>query len=178
MYPSQRTHNASSCPTPTPSHSSFHSSHFSPATFHPSSDFSPISPQSCSSSWPLKHTSTPPASHTAHEISTSCSEILTLTRNIIASGHHELRFAVFPLFMAGFVLPRHERGQALTLMKGMEMESIGRNTRATRELLEAVYCVQDERSWAQPQQQQFGEGGGGGDVDWIRMLGERGLQLI
>lgn len=60
------------------------------------------------------------------------------------------------------------------------MESIGRNTRATRELLEAVYCVQDEQSWAQPrpQQQQFGEGGGGGDVDWIRMLGERGLQLI
>ncbi len=178
MYPSQRTHNASSYPTPTPSNSSFHSSHFSPATSHPSSDFSPISPQSCSSSWPLKHISTPPASHAAHEISTSCSEILTLTRNIIASGHHELRFAVFPLFMAGFVLPRHERGQALTLMKGMEMESIGRNTRATRELLEAVYCVQDERSWAQPQQQQFGEGGGGGDVDWIRMLGERGLQLI
>ena len=98
---------------------------------------------------------------------------MTLTRNIIASGHHELRFAVFPLFMAGFVLPRHERGQALQLMEGMEVESIGRNTRATRELLEAVYCMQDERSWGQ---QQFGEGKG--DVDWIRMLGERGLQLI
>lgn len=98
---------------------------------------------------------------------------MALSRNIIASGHHALRFAVFPLFMAGFVLPRQERGQALRLMEGMEVESIGRNTRATRELLEAVYCTQDERSLGQ---QQFGEGKG--DVDWIRMLGERGLQLI
>ncbi len=111
--------------------------------------------------------------NTHHEITTSSSEIMTLTRNIIASGHHELRFAVFPLFMAGFVLPRHERGQALQLMEGMEVESIGRNTRATRELLEAVYCMQDERSWGQ---QQFREGKA--DVDWIRILGERGLQLI
>ncbi|KAL8755146.1 MAG: hypothetical protein Q9199_003850 [Rusavskia elegans] len=172
MYPSQRTQITSPYPTPTSSHSSFPSSHFFPATSHPSSDFSPTSPQSSSNSWPLRHSPTP-STNTHHEISTSSSEILTLVRNIIASGHHELRFAVFPLFMAGFVLPRHERGRALRLMGGMEMESIGRNTRATRELLEAVYCVQDEQSWGK---QQFGEGGG--DVDWIRMLGEKGLQLI
>ncbi|KAL8644021.1 MAG: hypothetical protein Q9226_007980 [Calogaya cf. arnoldii] len=165
MYPSQRTHNTSPYPTPTSSQPSLTSSHFSP-----------LSPQTSSNnnSWPLRHSPTP-STNTNHEITTSSSEILTLTRNIIASGHHELRFAVFPLFMAGIVLPRHERGQALKSMEAMEMESIGRNTRATRKLLEAVYCVQDEQSWGQ--EQQFGDGGGG-DVDWIRMLGERGLQLI
>ncbi|KAL8893549.1 MAG: hypothetical protein Q9192_005155 [Flavoplaca navasiana] len=173
MYSSQRTNNPSSYATPTSSQSSFRPSHYSPTTPHPMSDFSPLSPQSSSNSWPLRKKSPTPSMNTHHEIMTSSSEIMTLTRNIIASGHHELRFAVFPLFMAGFVLPRHERGQALQLMEGMEVESIGRNTRATRELLEAVYCMQDERSWGQ---QQFGEGKG--DVDWIRMLGERGLQLI
>ncbi|KAL8997162.1 MAG: hypothetical protein Q9169_003489 [Polycauliona sp. 2 TL-2023] len=155
--------------------------YFSPVTSLPSSDFAPLSPQPSFSNWPQgKHSPTPPT-NTQHEISISSSEILTLTRNIIASGHHELRFAVLPLFMAGLVLPRDERGQALRLMEGMEMESIGRNTRATRELLEAVYAVQDEQSWGrQYQQHPIGEGGGGGggDVDWIRMLGERGLQLI
>ncbi|KAL8779368.1 MAG: hypothetical protein Q9213_006973 [Squamulea squamosa] len=170
MYPSQRTRNTSPYPTPTSSCSSFPPNHFPTVTPHPSSSFSPISPHPSSNSWPFRLSPTP-SSTTSYEISTSSSEILTLIRNIIASGHHELRFAVFPLFMAGFVLAPHERGQALSLMESMEMESIGRNTRATRELLEAVYCAQDEQHWGQ-----FGEGGG--DVDWIRILGERGLQLI
>lgn len=100
------------------------------------------------------------------EISHSAHEILHLTRSIISSGHHELRFAVFPLFMAGYVLPVQERGLTLGLMEGMEVESIGRNTRATRELLEDVYKRGDEG------------GTGPSEVDWIRVLGERGLQLI
>ena len=68
--------------------------------------------------------------------------------------------------MAGFVLPPQERHEALNLMGRMEMESIGRNTRATRELLEGVYKKQDEGQ------------GTTGQVDWVSMLGERGLQLI
>ena len=109
----------------------------------------------------------PPRNPVETEISLAAHEILHLTRSIISSGHHELRFAVFPLFMAGFVLPVPERGLALSLMEGMETESIGRNTRATRELLEEVFAR--------------GEGMGGkwpSGVDWIRVLGERGLQLI
>ncbi|KAL9007008.1 MAG: hypothetical protein Q9188_000296 [Gyalolechia gomerana] len=112
----------------------------------------------------------PPINPMEAEISLSAHEILHLTRSIIGSGHHELRFAVFPLFMAGFVLPVQERGLALNLMEGMEMESIGRNTRATRELLEDVFERSDR-----------GEGmgaKGASGVDWIRVLGERGLQLI
>lgn len=116
------------------------------------------------------HHPPPPISLTDTEITLSAHEILHLTRSIIASGHHELRFAVFPLFMAGYVLPVQERGLALKLMEGMEMESIGRNTRATRELLEDVFERGDR-----------GEGGGkvgASGVDWIGVLGERGLQLI
>lgn len=113
-----------------------------------------------------------PANHynpVESEISHCAHEILNLTRSIISSGHHELRFAVFPLFMAGYVLPPSERALALGLMERMERESIGRNTRATRELLEDVYKRVDA-----------GEGGGQGNsgVDWVRVLGERGLQLI
>ncbi|KAI4089170.1 MAG: hypothetical protein LQ344_005550 [Seirophora lacunosa] len=113
-----------------------------------------------------------PANHynpVESEISHCAHEILNLTRSIISSGHHELRFAVFPLFMAGYVLPPSERALALGLMERMERESIGRNTRATRELLEDVYRRVDA-----------GEGGGQGNsgVDWVRVLGERGLQLI
>ncbi|KAL9013811.1 MAG: hypothetical protein Q9173_001524 [Seirophora scorigena] len=113
-----------------------------------------------------------PANHynpVESEISHCAHEILNLTRSIISSGHHELRFAVFPLFMAGYVLPPSERVLALGLMERMERESIGRNTRATRELLEDVYRRVDA-----------GEGGGQGNsgVDWVSVLGERGLQLI
>ncbi|KAL9029340.1 MAG: hypothetical protein Q9196_002403 [Gyalolechia fulgens] len=111
-----------------------------------------------------------PIDPTETEILFSAHEILHLTRSIIASGHHQLRFAVFPLFMAGYVLPVQERGLALNLMEGMAMESIGRNTSATRELLEDVFQRSDN-----------GEGTGAKGacgVDWIRVLGERGLQLI
>lgn len=55
---------------------------------------------------------------------------------------------------------------ALGLMEGMEVESIGRNTRATRELLEEVYMRGDAGTQ------------GAMGVDWIGVLGERGLQLI
>ncbi|KAL9608508.1 MAG: hypothetical protein Q9167_006673 [Letrouitia subvulpina] len=103
------------------------------------------------------------------EVSNSAREIRSLTREMIRSGHHELRFAVFPLFMAGFVAQATERLHTLELMRNLESESIGKNTKATRELLEAVYRRQDETSeWRDL----------GLDVDWLDVLSERGLQLI
>ncbi|KAL8836362.1 MAG: hypothetical protein Q9170_002935 [Blastenia crenularia] len=158
MYPSQR--HTSTSPYLSPTNSSI-PSHLTPQQYNPSAPPHPVNryyPPSATN--PL----------TESEISLSAHEILHLTRSIISSGHHELRFAVFPLFMAGLVLPPHERGLALRLMEGMEMESIGRNTRATRELLEDVFERSDR-----------GEGMGSRDasgVDWMRVLGERGLQLI
>ncbi|KAL9046382.1 MAG: hypothetical protein Q9214_000768 [Letrouitia sp. 1 TL-2023] len=103
------------------------------------------------------------------EVSNSAREILSLTREMIRSGYHELRFAVFPLFMAGFVSQAAERLQTLELMRNLESESIGKNTKATWELLEAVYRRQDETSeWRDL----------GLDVGWLDVLSERGLQLI
>lgn len=110
-----------------------------------------------------------PFSPNEEEVGNFAREILSLTREMIRSGHHELRFAVFPLFMAGFVSQAAERLQTLELMRNLESESIGKNTKATRELLEAVYRRQDETSeWRDL----------GLDVGWLDVLSERGLQLI
>ncbi|KAL8737648.1 MAG: hypothetical protein Q9181_001462, partial [Wetmoreana brouardii] len=149
---------------------------YSHTSMYPNQRSSPLSPY-LPSSPPMPHPSnyytSPPTMHNPsqpydlapihhHEIQTSAHEILSRTRAIISSGHHELRFAVFPLFMAGYVLPRGERHEALTLMGGMEMESIGRNTRATRELLEEVY-------WRMDEGQRQGEVEV--EVDWVRITG-------
>ena len=108
-------------------------------------------------------------SQNSDEVAQSAREILNLTREIVNSGHRELRFVVFPLFMAGFASHAQDRQQTMELMRSMETESIGKNTEATRDLLEAVYRQQDEADeWREL----------GLDVDWLAVLGERGIQLI
>ncbi|KAI4144163.1 MAG: hypothetical protein LQ341_002710, partial [Variospora aurantia] len=148
MYPSQRAPTSpllspTSPPLPTQYILPSIPSHLTPQQYNPSAPPHPANRYNPAES---------EISHCAHET-------LTLARSIISSGHHELRFAVFPLFMAGYVLPPGERRLALGLMEVMERESIGRNTRATRELLEDVYARADA-----------GEGGaqGSSGVDWIR----------
>ncbi|KAL9603352.1 MAG: hypothetical protein Q9219_001214 [cf. Caloplaca sp. 3 TL-2023] len=177
---------------------------YSHTSMYPSQRPLPLSPH-----FPSHHphhltpTTATPTTIADAELHLSATEILHLTRSIISSGHHELRFAVFPLFMAGYVLPSHssssssssssggggggvggvggagggtEKAMALQLMEGMEVESIGRNTRATRELLEEVLR---RRRVGGPVGFGVGGGGGNGEVaDWIAVLGERGLQLI
>lgn len=153
MYPNQR---AATSPFLSPVSPP---GHYIPTTIPPN-----LTPQQYNPSAPPH-----PANHynpIESELSHSAHEIIQLTRSIISSGHHELRFAVFPLFMAGYVLPKPDRELALGLMERMERESIGRNTRATRELLEEVYKREDE------------DRTGLSGVDWISVLGERGLQLI
>ena len=78
-------------------------------------------------------------------------EILDLAREIVQSGHMERKFIVFPLFIAGCVNDSAvERQEIVELLKKLEDDSIGRNFRATRQLLETVY----ERKSQQQQQQQ------------------------
>ena len=104
-----------------------------------------------------------------HEVLQSSGEILRLAREIVSSGHLERKFIVFPLFMAGFVARREEeRAEILGLVRRMEEDSVGRNLVAVRQLLETVY----ER------QGMVGSGNGRGDVDWVGLIGESGLQVV
>lgn len=65
--------------------------------------------------------------------------------------------------MAGFVARREEeRAEILALVRRMEEDSVGRNLAAVRQLLEIIY----ERQ------------GGGGNVDWVGLIGELGLQVV
>ena len=77
---------------------------------------------------------------TIPEVIQSGREILDLAREIVQSGHMERKFIVFPLFIAGCVNDRPaERQEIVELLKKLEDDSIGRNFRATRQLLETVY---------------------------------------
>ena len=126
-------------------------------------------------------------SHTIHEVSRSAGEILRLGREIVGSGHTERKFIVFPLFMAGFA-NRHktERDEILALIKNMEVDSIGRNGVATRQLLEVVYERQDKRRGElRRERKREGlnaaadhSGEGAEDVDWVGMIAELGLQVV
>jgi len=104
------------------------------------------------------------------EISLATRAILQLAHHTISSGRLENRFLVFPIFLAGFAsTAREDRRLALNLMRQMEQESIGRNTRATRELLEIVY----ER-----QEASISQVGHAMRVDWIQVMLEVGLKVI
>ena len=66
--------------------------------------------------------------------------------------------------MAGFVARREEeRNEILGLVSRMEEDSVGRNLKAVRQLLETVYERQGE---------------GRGNVDWVGLIGELGLQVV
>ena len=105
------------------------------------------------------------------EIGQYAAEIIQLAESIINSGRIELRFIVFALFMAGFASPFdcNAQTQAVHLIGAVEQESIGRITKITRQLLQAVYDRQREdmrtigHCW---------------DVDWIEIMSERGLRVV
>ena len=105
-----------------------------------------------------------------NEVARCVLEILALSERVIRRRQFEYRFIIFPLFMAGFaaVLPTEKR-RAAELMMTMEHESVGKNTRATRELLQAVYEKQRETSMSMRRVPY---------VDWIEVMHERGLQVV
>lgn len=68
--------------------------------------------------------------------------------------------------MAGVVARREEeRSEILGLVRRMEEDSVGRNLKAVRLLLEIVHERQERQ-------------GGGGGVDWVGLIGELGLQVV
>lgn len=104
------------------------------------------------------------------EITYAATEIIQLAQGMLYSGHMECRFMVFPIFMAGYANSNGSHKMlALNLIEQMERESIGRNTAATRHVLERVY---------EKQNNQFMTTGHSLDVDWMETMIENGLTVI
>ena len=105
-----------------------------------------------------------------NNVSECASEIIKVADEIVDRRQYEHGFIMFPLLLAGFAtLSAPEKMQAHELMVAMEQESIGKNMRATRKLLEAIYERQNERQI---------EVGHALEVDWISVMKDMGLQLV
>ena len=136
--------------------------------------------------YPAQHLHYP--SHTIPEVGQCAGQVLRLAREIVASGHVERKFIVFPLIISAFVNKNQvEREEILGLVKRMEEDSVGRNVVAARQLLEIVYERQERKREEQLRKQGKCEGESGleseeevmiEDVDWVGMLGELGLQVV
>jgi hypothetical protein len=120
------------------------------------------------SMWPSQRMDTGPEPD--NDISECVTVILKVAEDILNAGHFELRFIVFPLFMAGVASSSgSDKMMALDLMSAMEKEGIGCNTTTTRHLLQIVYGRQTQR---------FMKMGHSLDVDWIDVMIEQGLQVV
>ncbi|KAL9101362.1 MAG: hypothetical protein Q9163_003363 [Psora crenata] len=136
------------------------------------------------SMYPTQHLHHP--SHTIDEVSRAAAEIIELCREIVASGHVERKFTMFPLLMAGFVnKSQAERKEILRLFRRLEEDSIGRNLLSARQLLEIVYEKQERRRDELNEQRRCDGKGSLGewgtaieDIDWVGMRGELGLQIV
>ncbi|KAL1987628.1 hypothetical protein VTN96DRAFT_2869 [Rasamsonia emersonii] len=96
--------------------------------------------------------------------------ILQVAENIVNTGRFDLRFIIFPLFMAGTATSSGDQKMlAMDLMSSMEKEGLGRNATTTRNLLQIVY----ER-----QTLQFMTVGHSLNVDWAEIMMEQGLQVV
>ncbi|KAL1965612.1 hypothetical protein VTN77DRAFT_5289 [Rasamsonia byssochlamydoides] len=96
--------------------------------------------------------------------------ILQVAESIVNAGRFDLRFIIFPLFMAG--MATSSGGQkmiAMDLISSMEKEGVGRNATTTRHVLQIVYERQTQR---------FMTVGHSLDVDWTEAMIEQGLQVV
>jgi hypothetical protein len=104
------------------------------------------------------------------EIAHAVSQIINTAERIIDSNRLELRFIVFPLFIAGYAsIDGNQKMIALDLIQRTEESSIGGNTIVTRRALQVVY----ER-----QTSQFMNIGHSLGVCWKDVMVEQGLQVV
>ena len=135
---------------------------------HASSLYQACMIYSLTSMWPTQRLDEVPAFD--NEIEEYIAEILRIAGGIVAAGQLELRFIIFPLFMAGVAsVSGSDKRRALDLIKSMERESIGTNTSTTRRVLQLVYGKQTQR---------FMHTGHSLDVNWVEVMVEQGLQVV
>ncbi|KAF4633729.1 hypothetical protein G7Y89_g4387 [Cudoniella acicularis] len=111
-----------------------------------------------------------PLSEFDSDIETCSREIIQGAQIIISQERYELRFIVFPLFMAGFATRDvSEKDIALCLIKTMERHSYGGSTESVRRLLEVIY---------EKQRSAILRTGLTNEVDWAQEMELTGQQLI
>lgn len=98
------------------------------------------------------------------EVASCVSDILVAAQRIIASNRLELRYIVFPLFIAGYATRSEEQKKlSLEFLEKMDEDSLGGNTNEVRKLLEIIHQLQRETNEV---------------VDWVQEMKKRGLSLV
>jgi hypothetical protein len=106
----------------------------------------------------------------ADDVFSSVTEIIELSRQVVADERWELQFIPFSLFLCGVVSRRREeKALALRLMTALERECYGKTTATMRRLLEIIY---------DKQQATTGSGKQDLEVDWLEVMERSGLRLV
>jgi hypothetical protein len=104
------------------------------------------------------------------EINHCVSAILNTTQESVRTDGLQLRFMIFPLFLAGFASNRGEdKTLALELVRVLERSSATRNATTIRQLLQAVYHRQE---------QSIRQSGTPWQVDWTAVMLDKQLQVV
>lgn len=95
--------------------------------------------------------------------------ILSVASHIAQEQAWDQRHIIFPIFMAGFATKQSDsKVRAIELIRLFEGSGIGQNTSTTRKLLTAV-CEEQAQSIAAHRSME--------EVDWLCVLGDRGLRV-
>ena len=106
----------------------------------------------------------------ADDVFTSVTEIIKLSRQVVADERWESQFILFSLFLSGVVSrKKEEKTLALKLMTALERESYGKNTATMRRLLETIYGKQQATTR---------NGKLDLEVDWLEVMERSGLRLV
>ncbi|KAI9731045.1 MAG: hypothetical protein M1834_005508 [Cirrosporium novae-zelandiae] len=104
------------------------------------------------------------------EVQQRVTEILESGKRFMVTRLPGQRFIMFSLFMAGFAATSNsDKVLSLNLMSALELDCIGKNLRATKQLLRLVF----ERQEASVETDGHFLG-----VDWMEVMNEQGLQLV
>jgi hypothetical protein len=103
-------------------------------------------------------------------ISHHASAILQVAEAIVRDERFDLRFVIFPLFMAGVsTSSAGQKMMAMDLMSSMEKQALGRNATTTRDLLQMVYQSQTEHLMTV---------GHSVHVDWRDVMTQYAMQVV
>jgi len=111
-----------------------------------------------------------PEPDTDAQINACCTEILHAVSEILSKEQFDMRFIVFPLFMAGFCTRNlAEKDTALRFMIEVEKHGYGGSTDNVRRLLQTIY---------EKQRVAVMQTGNANSVDWVDEMERSGHRLI